>query len=212
MLIRGLGFDIKKFDFNRDVQELNAEAADSEEVEINTSIDTTNVMRMAHKGQREFGYFFKEFKWYIIIILTVILSIAGYKGYNYLSVKYKVYSENEYFGKRNILMVENSYYANLANSEYVIIDFKIHKYGLREQLNIGNLVLTDGKNKYVPDKNRCYKFNDVGNCYKKQFITDQEENYILAYEVKEIKKQRLYLIYTDYYDEEYKVKLNLKKY
>ena len=39
MAIRGLGFDIKKFDFNRDAQELNATDSDSEEVEINTKID-----------------------------------------------------------------------------------------------------------------------------------------------------------------------------
>ncbi len=212
MLIRGLGFDIKKFDFNRDVQELNAEAADSEEVEVNTQIDTTNVMRLAHKGRREFGYFFKEFKVYIIIILVVVLGIIGYKGYNYLSVKLKVYNENEYFGNRNILKIENSYLTTFNNTEYVIIDFNIHKYGIKEQFNIGDLVLIDGKNKYAADKNKCYYFNNLGNCYKKQFVINDEKKYILVYEVGKLSNKNIYLLYTDYYDDTYKVKLNLKNY
>lgn len=212
MLIRGLGFDIKKFDFNRDVQELNAEAADSEEVEVNTQIDTTNVMRLAHKGGRELGYFFKEFKVYIIIILVVILGIVGYKGYNYLSKKLKVYNEDEYFGSRNILRIANSYHTEKDDKEYIIIDFSIYKYGVKEQFNIGDLVLLNGNQKYAPDKNKCYKFNTLGNCYKKQFVTADEKNYILVYEISELKNKNTYLVYTDYYDESYKVKLNLKGY
>ena len=76
MFIRGLGFDIKKFDFNRDAQELNLTETDSEEIEVNTKIDTTNVMRSIRKTSRELSYFFSEFKVYILVILVVFSLIA----------------------------------------------------------------------------------------------------------------------------------------
>ena len=212
MLIRGLGFDIKKFDFNRDMHELNLSDEDSEEVEVNTHIDTTNVMRMARKSKREFGYFFREFKGYIITILVIVVGILGYRGYKYFSIKYKIYNENEYFGNKNIINVKNSYYANLDNKKYIVIDFEIYKYGIKEQLNVGDMALIIGKEKYTPNKNICYKFNNLGNCYKKQYVTDEANEYILVYEVNEFKNNNTYLIYTDYYDDSYKVKMNLKEY
>ena len=77
MGIRGLGFDIKKFDFARDVQELNLNESDSEEVEVNLNIDTTDVVRGIRKQRRELGYFYKEFKYYIIVIIVIIIGILG---------------------------------------------------------------------------------------------------------------------------------------
>ena len=211
MLIRGLGFDIKRFDFNKDMHELNLSEEDSEEVEVDTHIDTTNVMRLARKGKREFGYFFREFRGYIIIILVIILGIIVYNGYKYFNVKYKIYNENEYFGVNNIISIKNSYYAKYDSKNYVIIDFSIYKYGVKEQFNASNMALYVGNKKYVFDKNICYKFNDLGNCYKKQFITDNENNYILVYEVDNVDND-VYIVYTDYYDDNYKVKIDLKEY
>ena len=212
MLIRGLGFDIKKFDFNRDVRELNLEEADSEEVEVNTHVDTTNLVRTVRKGQREFGYFFKEFKIYIIVIILIVLLILGYKGYNYFNAKYRVYNENDYFGNQNIVSVKNSYYSTVSNKQYIIISFDIYRYGVKGQFNVGNMALLVGNDKYIANKNVCYKFSTLGNCYKKQYVTEEPTNYILVYEVSKIDTKRSYLIYSDSYDQNYKVKLNVKEY
>ena len=123
MLIRGLGFDIKKFDFNKDSQELGIDVSDSEEIEVNTQIDTTNIMRNIRKQKREFTYFFKEFKLYIIVVIAVILIILGIKGYNYFNTKLKVYIENETVGNEYNITIKNTY--NIDN--YIIINFNIFK-------------------------------------------------------------------------------------
>lgn len=211
MLIRGLGFDIKKFNFNRDVQELNLNSSDAEEVEINTQIDTTNIMRGIRKQRREFGYFFQEYKAYIIVILIIVLAIAGYNIYNYLSVKYKVYNENELIGVVNNVIVKDSYYSIDGENNYVIINFDIFKAGKMERLNTGNMVLLVGNQKYTPDKNICYKYSKLGNCYKKQYISNNRDNYILTYKVDNLNIQNVYLIYSESYDNSYKVKLILKE-
>ena len=212
MLIRGLGFDIKKFDFKRDVQELNTNESDSEEIEVNVGIDTTNVMRMVRKQGREFGYFFKEFKLYIIIILIIVIGFVGYRGYNYFSVKYKVYKENEIVGNINNIVVRDSYYSIDGNNNYVIINFDIYKNGVKERFNTGNMALYIGKDKYLPDKNVCYKFSSLGTCYKKQYIDNNVSNYLLSYAVDSLNVQDAYLIYTDSFQDNYKIKLILKEF
>ena len=212
MLIRGLGFDIKRFDFRKDAQELNLGAEDAEEVEVNINIDTTNIVRGVRKQKRELGYFFQEFKVYIIVILLFIFGIGGYKLYAYFSEKYKVYNENQVVGNVYNVVVKDSYYKIDNDNNYVIINFDVLKYGKKDRFNLGNMVLMVGKNSYAVDKNICYQFKKIGNCYKKQYINNEFENYIIVYPVDSLNIQEAYLIYSESYEETYKIKLIMKEY
>ena len=212
MLIRGLGFDIKRFDFRRDVQELNLGAEDAEEVEVNINVDTTNIVRGVRKQRRELGYFFQEFKVYIITILLFAIGIGGYKLYQYYSVKYKVYNENDTIGNIYNIVVKDSYYMIDEDNNYVIINFDALKFGKKERLNLANMTLIVGDNSYVVDKNICYQFKKVGNCYKKQYLNDEFTNYIVVYPVDNLNIQEAYLLYKESYEESYKVKLIMKEY
>lgn len=211
MAIRGLGFDIKKFDFNKDAQELNILESDSEEVEVNTQIDTTNIARGIKKQQREFGYYYKEFRIYIIIILAVVGVILLVKGYKFYTTKYKVYHEDDYVGSTNIVKVVDSYYSIKDNKNYVIVSFDVYKYGKSEHFNINNMALHIGRKKYLPDKTICSKFSNLGNCYKKQYVNSDEKTYILVYEVDKLNIKRANIVYSDSYKESYKIKLSLKE-
>lgn len=211
MIIRGLGFDLKKFNFATDAQELNADAADSEEIEINTQIDTTNVVRMFNKKQREFGYFFREFKLYIITILVLVIGISGYILYSNFNKKYKVYKMDQVVGSINNIIIRNSYYNTDGDNNYVIVSFDAYKVGKQEKLNTGNMALYLGKEKYIPDKNICFKFSYLGNCYKKQYITNQSNNYIVTFKVKNLNINKAYIVYTDSYEHVYKIKLDMKE-
>ena len=212
MFVRGLGFDIRKFNFGKDVQELNATLEDSEEVEVNAKIDTTNVVRGFRRQKREFGYFYKEYKIYIIIIIVLVLSFIGYNAYGYFSVKYKVYNENENIGNLYNITIRDSYYNIGEDNNFVIINFDVRKNGKKGILNISNMILTIGKDKYIPDKNICYQFNRMGNCYKKQYIGNNIDNYIVVYNIHDLNIQDAYLLYNESYDKSYKVKLIMKQY
>ena len=211
MLIRGLGFDIKKFNFNKDAIELNLNASDSEEIEVNTQIDTTNVMRVVRKNGRELSYFYKEFKIYILVIIVILLIFLGIRFYNYASAKYAIYNENDKLGTVNIVTIKDSYYINKDNHNYIVVNFDIFRNGTREQFNINNLELLINNNKYLPNKNICNTFNKYGICYKKQYITRDEKNYIAVYEIEGNIKNKNYILYKEFYESTYKVKLNIKK-
>lgn len=212
MLIRGLGFDIKKFNFSSDFQELNIKAEDNEEVEVNLGIDTTNIMRNVRKQKREFGYFFQEFKIYIIAIIIIILIFLGFKGYNYFEEKLKVYKQNDLVGSHNFITITDSYYSISDNQNYVIIKFNIYKNGKNEKININNLLLQIGKNKYTPDKTICSRFKSLGTCYKQQYITNNVNSYIVVYPVTDLNIEKSYIIYNETYDNNYKIKLSMNNY
>lgn len=212
MFIRGLGFDVKKFNFTKDIHELNITNEDGEEVEVAVNVNTDVIMRGVRKQKREFGYFFQEYKLFILVILTIIIIIIGYFGYNYLSKKFKFYNQNEFVGYNNHISVKNSYYDINTDKYYVIVSFDIYKYGVEEKFNINNLLLKVGSDEYIPNKNICYNYDYLGNCYKKQYINEDIKNYIVAYEINGFDTDKTYLIYKESYDDSFKIKLNLENY
>ena len=212
MLLRGFGFDIKKFNFTKDIQELDLTSEDAEEVEVDLSLDATSVMRGVRKQKRELGYFFKEYKFFILTIIFILLIIGGYFSYSYFSKKYKVYNEGDYIGYNYYISVKDSYYNIDGSKNYIIIQFDVSKKGRKDRLDVNKLVLKIDKEEYIPNKNICYGFDMIGNCYKKQYITDTFSNYILVYEVKNLNMESSYLIYKESYDDQFKVKLNLENY
>jgi len=212
MFIRGLGFNIKKFDFEKDIHELNLTSEDNEEVEVDVSIDTTDVMRKVRRKRRELGYFYQEYKIFILGILAIILVIVGVSIYNNFRDWFKVYDQGEVLGYSNYLTINNSYYNIDNNKNYVIVKFDIFRYGKQERLNVNNMVLKVDKEEYLPNKNICYKFNKIGSCYKKQYINSNNSTYILVYEVDSINSKKTYLLYKESYEDLFKVKLNLENY
>ena len=78
MLIRGLGFDIKKFNFRKDFEEMQIQEEDAEEIEINAFSKLPKLMNRVRKNKREFGYYYKENKLVINIIILFLIIIILY--------------------------------------------------------------------------------------------------------------------------------------
>lgn len=212
MFIRGLGFDIKKFNFSKDFRDLELTNEDNEEVELDLSLDTTSLVRSARKKKRELGYFYKEYKLYILGIIGVVLIIVGYSIYNALKDKYMVYHQGEIIGINNFISINDSYYKIDDEKKYIVLKFDIFKNGLRERLDVNKMVLVIDGDKYIPNKNICYNFDNIGNCYKKQYITNDSSSYILVYDVDVLNLDKAYFMYKESYDKSYKVKLELENY
>lgn len=212
MFLRGLGFDVKKFNFTKDIQELNLTQEDAEEVEVDVNVDTNVIMRGIRKQKREFGYFFQEYKIFILGILAIIIFTVGYFGYNYIKKEFKVYNQGDVIGYTYSIIVNNSYFNIDNDKNYVIVSLDVSKYGVEEKLSVNNLKLLVDDKEYVPNKNVCNVFDKLGNCYKKQYITTNPRTYIIAYEVEGLNLEKTYLVYKETYDDNYKVKLNLENY
>ena len=80
-LLRGSGFNLKKFDFEKDIKEFEILAQDNEEFEFTFKNDGVKAKRTVHRFFREFVYYVKENKFMFIIITTILLIGLSYLIY-----------------------------------------------------------------------------------------------------------------------------------
>lgn len=191
VLVRGLGFDIKKFNFVKDLHELDIDVTDEEEVEL-TLGNTNAVKRKFHRRLREFKYYYIENKAFILIIVGAIL-LFGISGFVVnKEVINKVYEQGESFSSDEFgFRLNNSYitrtsYNNevLLEDEYyfVIVDMNLFSRVEKQVFNKANLILYIGDNSYKSENYTGDKFMDLGMIYRKQKV-GSASSYLFVYKV-----------------------------
>ncbi len=190
-LIRGLGFDIKKFNFKEDIAELDITLNDEEEVEL-TLGSNEGLFRKIRKKIREYTYYYKENKLIIVVIIAVVAVLGSIIGLLNVKVINKVYNENEKLSTDSFdLVVTNSYitdnnYNNINVSEsdktFVIVKMYIAPHEKGNTLNTGNIILKINNNKYSLDQKNGHNFKDLGTEYISQKILEPKQ-YIFIFNV-----------------------------
>lgn len=203
ILVRGLGFDIKKFNFTSDLKDLNLTKEDSEEVEVNVDISGNTIQRMGNKTKRELKYYYLENKFFINIILGVIFVILFIIVSNRI-ISNRVLSEGNLLSTNYFNMkVEHSYISekkkNISEDySYLILKVSIKGKVNKYSLNLDQFVLYGKNNEYIPTLKYYNYFSDIGSGYLRgtYLNTDSYEDYILIYNIKkEDKKSELILKY-----------------
>lgn len=193
--IRGFGFNIKKFNFEKDIKELDITEADREEIEIGVSVDVDKVANYLRKGKRNFGYYFKENSFVLIIFGVVVgLGLVSYIALSKLVVN-KTYREGNSILASNVeYKVNASYLTNKnkvgkviknANTYYLIVDFSVtNKRDKDFQMELDNTRIKVKDKYYYPLGNMVILFGDFGNFYRKQKLKkDVQYNFVVAFEV-----------------------------
>ncbi|MEE3343131.1 MAG: hypothetical protein VZS44_03475 [Bacilli bacterium] len=179
-LIRGLGFDIKKFNFKEDIAELQLDVTDNEEVEL-TIGSTEGILRRIRRQLRELKYYYKENKLFIdvigilftvIIVLSIIVNIK---------IVHKSFKEGEEVSTdKYSFTVTNSYLTNKsfdgdsisdANNTFLLAQIFIYSKVGRTELNTGNITLKTEHNTYTINTRYTTLFKDVGVGFKDQIIS-----------------------------------------
>ncbi len=75
--VRAVGFDIKQFDFGKDLAELEIEEKDNEEIEVQVNVDTNKMKRGLNYYKRNIKYFYKEHKLWFRIGFGVVIVLIG---------------------------------------------------------------------------------------------------------------------------------------
>lgn len=200
-----IGFNLKKFNFSKDIIELKQDEKDNEEVEVIFDKNTYKYKRGIRRWFREFRYYYLENKFLINIILCVVVGVIFIsifsvnmfnsnkvnvgRSFNAGTFNYKVGNvyETKYDLNYNIIKKDKKYVvANVSVKNNIqessSIDFK------RIRLMYGKeyVYATNYFNKYFYDLGTPYN-NDVikyGNVYK----------YILIFEVPSTYKSNKYTI------------------
>lgn len=206
ILIRGLGFNIKKFDFKRDIDELNLEAKDNEEVEVTFDLESTGVKRTGRKILRELKYYYIENKLFINIILSIVAVFLFIAFPFNIFVLQRPISEGSTLNTPNVsLRINESYVSSRSsidsNHRYIILKVSVKTSIDKYKLDLNNLVLEGKKKNYFPTQKYYLYFKDLGVGYREKFLTkDTYNDYIIMYNIATSDQKKTYKIKTQLSD------------
>lgn len=208
-IIRAIGFNIKKFDFGKDLEELDIAEEDQEEIEVTFGENSYKYKRKARRIFREIKYYALENKFFFGAICGVITLILIFLIYTNLSVLNKKYDESEFFNVNGVIFrVTESYITDtdykgqtiLEDKKYIIVKTTM------ENTNTGRTTLTTDAlrlflddDAYMPVYHLSNYFHDLGEGYykNKTLYPGEKYEYLIIFEVpasKEFKKATFRLV------------------
>ncbi|MFI3307337.1 MAG: hypothetical protein R3Y21_02095 [Mycoplasmatota bacterium] len=205
-LLRATGFDIKKFDFDKDLAQLDIEFKDNEEFEVNVELDS-NVAR------RKFNYFFRHTKYIYLenklianIVIIIFLLSSAYTLFINSSIFNKNYSLNETFRTNNFTMTiekafltyENYKLEQINENPLIVLEVNLdNNYTTEAALNLGQIALVVDGDKYYHNSSYRDSLVDLGIVYESQLIS--EDKYLLVYEVPvdKLNEDMVFVYYDD---------------
>ncbi len=214
-LVRGLGFDIKKFNFKEDIADLGLNEEDEEEVELSLE-SNRGVLRKLREKIREYTYYYKENKLMILVILTIIIIVVSISIILDIKLINKVYKENETFKTETFSItvtrsfITNKNYNNINlntnGNTYVIVKLYLYPLVRGSKFNTANIALYNGKERYSVEQKNNNNFKDLGTLYVDQRL-QSGQSYILAFNIPETEiNNKLQLQYS----KKFKIKLSPK--
>ncbi len=221
LVIRSIGLDLNSFGFRKD-QELMADEADREEVEVEVGFDKDRFKRMLRMWFRKFGYFLREYKIYVTIASVLLIVIISFFSYRYFYVTNKVYRMNQkvssnYYNFR----VDHSYITTRnyrgdtleKGKSFIIIDLDVENTLENSRtLDIQKFLLFVDDTYYTPTTNYNNEFSDLGPVFKNQSLkAKQKDTYFLIYEIDTPKKNSQFLLkYQDMTTHSRLIRIRLK--
>lgn len=174
--VRGIGFNLKKFNFSKDVAELQIADTDSAEFEVMVGQNNYKYMRFVRRTIREIKYYILENKFTIGCFLGVImLFFVGYGIYYYNQYLAKLAAEETTtvngiaYTVRNAYITSKDFNGNVLSDKYkyVVVDMSFYNsYTKKQKLDLDKIILTSGSLVYYPTLNKNGKFYDLGVPYK----------------------------------------------
>ncbi len=193
--IRAVGFDIKKFNFSADLEQLAIDVSDDEEFELTVGADPSMISRKIRRQKRELKYFLIENLFVIsliagiILIISVVSLILNHEIYN------KVYQQQELFKVNALTMkINDSYLTNLNQKGevilkddkcYLVISFEVENKGTAGvKIDLTNLELITNNNQYQPITGNYQSFFDLGTGYVNQSLKpNSKQKFIILFKI-----------------------------
>lgn len=187
---RALGFNLKQFDFKKDLEELQIDASDNEEIEITFGNDNYKIARYFRKVLRLTKYFILENKIFVIGCASVFALIISLTIYTKLNV-YKVsYVENQAFIANSLkFKVLESFETSRDINNYTISSgksFILAKVEITNEMSAERLLERDvfklelNKVQYDPSFTLGSKFIDFGEVYAPSSIRAGETKIVFV--------------------------------
>ena len=195
-ILRAIGLNIKNFNFESDLKEIEIHESDSEEVEFVLKKDNVKLRRNINRFIREFKYYVKENKFIVTIIGIIIFVSLIYLGYKMLpEVVDQDFNQGENFYINGIsYRLEDSILTNLDYKgdkidDYYYLVIKLFVKNTANEVrefDYNNFRLIIDEKFYYPVTDKSKHFIDYANgLYNGSLRANKEGIYSLVYQIKE---------------------------
>ncbi len=225
-LVRGVGFNIKQFNFKKDLSDLVINDSDSEEFEVEVEVDTEDLKAKINKKLRFIKYVYLENKLLFLILSIALVLTLGIGVFIFINSQEKIYDQNHPFTSYSVnLKIMNSYKtqedyrSNIIRNDkfYIIVDLDATNLANQDvSIPYGNIYLRVSDDvKYEPTDKYIDEFSDFGLRFisSNKLQANANRQIILVYEIdSQYQNNPLvleFLVNSDKDKKEY-VKLNLK--
>lgn len=192
-VIRATGFDIKRFDFGTDLQQLNISSKDSEEIEVSLEFDPYSFRKNLNNRLRNAKYVYAEHKFIIntvVLSIIMIVSIFTYLRIHAFSEKHNAFQTFSVGGVT--ANVQNSYLLDSDNKgkkitsvdgTIVAVRIQLKGYGSKPVFNSGTLTLIIDGLSYGVNADYSKLISNLGTPYTSQVLDSEFTTYLFAFEV-----------------------------
>jgi hypothetical protein len=208
--IRAVGFNIKRFNFGEDLQELEIDVTDNEEFELTVGVDPNKIGRTLRKSKREIKYFIIENSFILGLISFVIITTIGIVIFLNIEVYNKIYKQSESFRIGNFVdKVNETYYTTfnqkgniIASTDQMFAVVNINfdnKDAYSHTISLDDINLIANNKIFAPVTTLYQSFVDLGTGYINQVIkANTAVNYIFVFQIdKNIDINKIYLRYRE---------------
>lgn len=219
LAVRATGFNIKKFNFVKDLQELEVQDIDSEEFEVNVDLDADKWKRKINRISRHAKYVYKENKIFIILLLFILTGVVSTIIYVNVGIYKKVYKQEEAFQTGSFTVkLSTSYTTNqdikgnqiLDEETLVAVLIDVKNNSSKEQtLDSARFVLKVKDHYFYHLPTYKEKVSDLGIAYNEQIIPSTFTPYLFIYKIPTgFLGEPMVLQYTDYTDKVIRMKID----
>ena len=207
ILGRTLGFNIRQFDFKKDLEELQIDTSDYEEVEVVFGKNNYKTARFIRKFFRLAKYFILENKFFVTIVASIIVLITSLVVFINLKVYNVNYNENEEIIANNLsYKITDSYVITKdlsgntlsEDKSYIIVKLTVNNKTMSSyNLQRETYRLEDNNDILLPTFGLENQLSDLGKSYSPMEIrSGVTETIIVAFEVptESVKKEYIFKI------------------
>ena len=205
LIIRGMGINFKKFDFDSEIAKFNISESDKEEFELEINVDLNEVKRKRKKRFRTIKYLYKENQFIINVILVAFLFLMSFFGiyiYNVITTKnvegQMYFTQKFSFGVDSTTILNTDYSGNkITENNLIIIDARLKSNFYNTSLYLNDFSLNIEGILFKPTKKYSNYLSDLGIIYEENVLTAVDTNYLFVYEVPEkYMESTMYFVYN----------------